>query len=262
MITNRLINSCKSLNGIVSKSLLNNTTKNVIFQQQQQQQQIRNMSSWKNFLNPFKYYKENADTQQKRRVKKELEDGVLWDVKEFMKNPTMKVFVGSPNLINESQAEVVSKIKTKDLDGNKLEFPNCLNKDNDPSLLIVSVKPFHADKFIKSWTEPFKKEFPQLDIHSIFLVSQLGYQILSPLLKSTRKGKNNDLTESWYNLPMAIKKSNTIFEDFGVTNPYSSYIFLVVDGKIRWKSSGLSTPNEVETLKKLTKSLLEDKNKK
>ncbi|KAN0053109.1 hypothetical protein ACTA71_012591 [Dictyostelium dimigraforme] len=254
MITNRLINSCKGLNGLVSKSLLNNTTKNVIVQQQ-----IRNMS-WKKFINPFQYYKENADTQQKRRVKKELEEGVLWDVKEFVKNPTMKVFVGSPNLISESQAEIVPQVKAKDLDGNKLVFPDCLNKDKkQPSLLIVSIKPYHADKFVNSWSEPFKKEFPQLDIHSVFLVSQLGYQILSPILKSNRKGKNNDLTESWSNIPVAIKKSNTIFEDFNITNPYSSYIYLVVDGKIRWKSSGLSTPNEVDTLKKLTKSLLDDK---
>ncbi|KAN0026007.1 hypothetical protein ACTFIV_006987 [Dictyostelium citrinum] len=258
MITNRLINSCRGLNGFASKSLLNNTTKNVI-----SQQQIRNMSSWKNFMNPFKYYKENADTQQKRRVKKELEEGVLWDVKEFMKNPTMKVFVGSPNLISESQAEVVPQVKTTDLSGNKLEFPNCLNNlDNKPSLLIVSVKPYHADKFINSWSEPFKKEFPQLDVHSVFLISQLGYQILSPLLKNSRKGKNNDVIESWSNIPIAIKKSNTIFEDFGITNPYSSYIYLVDGGKIRWKSSGLSNQNEVDTLKKLTKSLLEDKNKK
>ncbi|KAK5575384.1 hypothetical protein RB653_010644 [Dictyostelium firmibasis] len=254
MIANRLINSsCRGLNSIASKSLLNNTTRYVTVQQQ-----IRTMS-WKKFINPFQYYKDNADTQPKRRVQKELDQGVLWDVKEFMNNPTMKIFVGSPNLISESQADIVPKVKSKDLDGNQLIFPDCLNKDKKPSLLIVSVKPYHADKFINSWSEPFKKEFPQLNIHSLFLISQLGYQILSPLLKSTRKGKNNDVIESWSNQPIAIKKSNTIYEDFNVTNPFSSYIYLVVDGKIRWKSSGLSTPNEIETLTKLTKSLLEVK---
>ncbi|EGC37917.1 hypothetical protein DICPUDRAFT_149452 [Dictyostelium purpureum] len=251
MIKQRLIPNGRCLNTI-TKLFSNNITKNA--------HPIRNMSNFKKFLNPFKYYQENADNQAKRRVKKELESGMLWDLKEMMKNPSLKEIVGSPTLISESQAQTVPTVKSKDLKGNQLNFPDCLETDK-PTLLIVTLKPFFSDKYVKSWSDPFKEQFPNIKVYNLVLVNQFSYQLLSPIIKSTRAGKIDSVIESWSNQPFYnIKSSNNLYEDFSISNPYSAYVFLVNEGKIRWQASGLSTPGEVEYLNKLTRQLIEKKN--
>ncbi|KAF2077816.1 hypothetical protein CYY_000861 [Polysphondylium violaceum] len=215
--------------------------------------------SIKKFLNPFKYYQENADTAAKKRVQKELNSGIMWDVKEFTNNPNMKLFVGSPTAIALGKAKSIPSFKTSDLNGKTIEIPDDF-PSNKPTLLIVSLKPFHSDVFVESWSKPFKSKFPNLECHSTILVHQLGYQIFSPLLKMSRKNKIDTVTESWSNQMPHIKESNDLYETFSITNIFGSYIFLVLDGKIRWQSSGKSTPEEIETLCKVTQTLIDNPN--
>ncbi|KYR03067.1 hypothetical protein DLAC_00559 [Tieghemostelium lacteum] len=242
---------CNATIGTYSKSLLLNNSNRIIDQTR--------YISFKNLLNPFKYYQENADTSAKKRVQKELNQGVLWDVREFVNNPNMKLFVGSPKLTPLASSQDLPEIKTSDLYGNSITVPQQLSQTK-PSLLCVTLKPFHSNNLVASWSEPFKAQFPNIDIHHVVLVQQTGYRLLSPFLKRTRRDKNKNVIESWSNQPIDIRGGNDLLETLSITNPFGSYIYLIMDGKIRWKSSGKSTPEELEYLFKNTQSLIDNPN--
>eukprot|EP01132_Coremiostelium_polycephalum_P002319 gene2319-2859_t len=166
----------------------------------------------------------------------------------------MKIFVGSTKEIPLNQSIKCPEIKATDLKGNQLVFPNCLPKDQ-PSLLCVTLKPFQFDDFVNSWVKPFRKEFPAVPIHHVVLVHQVGYKLLGPLLKSKRVGKLPELTESWSNQAIKVTETNQVHESLSITNHFGVYVYLLKDGKIRWKSSGKASNEEIDSLLNVTSNL-------
>ncbi|GAM23963.1 hypothetical protein SAMD00019534_071380 [Acytostelium subglobosum LB1] len=213
------------------------------------------MSFW-SYLNPFKFYNNNADTPQKKLVQYELKEGVSWDYKEILKNPNMKLFYGTPRAIPLGQSIDCPAMEGTDLYGNKIKYPLIDMPPNTPMLMCVTLKPFFGQSFIDSWVEPFKQRYPSLSIHHVVLIQQTGYKILAPLFKKSRQSKSQGITESWCNQQMHIRDVNQIHQTLTISNPLGAYFYLIMDGKIRWKSSGKATPEEIDSLLKVTNTLM------
>eukprot|EP01133_Synstelium_polycarpum_P000378 gene378-444_t len=152
----------------------------------------------------------------------------------MLKNPNMKMFYGTPKPIPLGQSADCPKIEASDLDGNKISIPADLPSDR-PALLCVTLKPFFGQQFT-------------------------GYKLLAPILKRSRRNKSIGITESWSNQAIHLRDVNRIHQALTISNPLGAYFYLVIDGKIRWKSSGKATPEELDYLLKAAQTLRDTPN--
>ncbi|EFA83740.1 hypothetical protein PPL_02807 [Heterostelium album PN500] len=247
---NKIYNSSSSSSSI-SRCILNCSGSDQLLQQQCSK---RYMSFW-SYLNPFKYYKTTADTPQKKKIQYELKEGISWDYKEMLKNPNMKLFLGTQKAIPLGQSITCPPITSVDLYGNNVNIPKDFPAST-PVLLVVTLKPFLGQQFVDSWIAPFKEKYPDLPVHHVVLIQQTGYKLLAPLLKPSRRSTSAGITESWSNQAIYIKDVNQTLQELTITNPLGAYIYLVMDNKIRWKSSGRSTAEELDYLTKVTNTLM------
>ncbi|EGG15449.1 hypothetical protein DFA_10286 [Cavenderia fasciculata] len=225
----------------------------------------RNISFLK-FLNPFNYYNkdDNVNTSQKKRIQYELKEGISWDYKEILNNPNMKLFYGTPRAIPLVQSHDCPKFQAVDLYGKTVDYPEALPSDGKPMLMCVTLKPYFGQHFVDSWTEPWKNRYPHLPVHHVVLYYQNAYKFLGSFIKGSRRTKQQQsgVLEYWSHQPINfLKDVNNIHDTLTISNPLGAYTYLIVDGKIRWKASGKSTPEELDHLFKITQNLIDTKQK-
>eukprot|EP01104_Vermistella_antarctica_P009625 TRINITY_DN248_c0_g1_i1.p1 TRINITY_DN248_c0_g1~~TRINITY_DN248_c0_g1_i1.p1 ORF type:complete len:315 (-),score=42.35 TRINITY_DN248_c0_g1_i1:39-983(-) len=208
----------------------------------------------RSFFNIVDWYKKNASTPEQLELKRELDQGYWWELKQV---GTGKAFQGS--LLSKPRQLPTVSTRARTLSGDPVAVNDVLvNEARIPTLVVFSLRRVMCEDMIQTWKRPYQKEFQgKVNILEIVLVDELMYRALGPLWEyAARKTTPKD---EWSSVIYSYGDCDKIKDSLNLKNRFLCYpVLLDENGRALWHSSGLANSTDLRSLFACTYGLIGD----
>ncbi|CAM6091090.1 unnamed protein product [Calypogeia fissa] len=216
-------------------------------------------------LNIFSVFNKEAREKESARLKDELNRGYFDDFRELKKTGG-KVAIASQNLVPVLAAGKFPSLTAFTKTGNCVSLPITEN-DNPSARATVICTAFRASaqNMIESWTKPLSAGLESSTSIELVEVSLVDSWFLS--LPPVKRLMLRIMRAPELEGELPIKKrlvyafGDTYFfrKQLGIPNVLAGYLFLVdKKGRIRWRASGMASPEELSSMFFCIRRLLEE----
>ncbi|KAI9593140.1 ATPase assembly factor ATP10 [Syncephalis fuscata] len=192
--------------------------------------------------------------ERKSKLAKDMKKS-YWEDLHDLRVKGEKRWEAKPALNNARRAIYLPNISGTTLTGQRIHSLNLVK--GRVSLVSMCFAQF-GERHVNSYIDPFVKEFGTNHKQAQLIEFNIQENYLKiPLLWLSKPYIRRHLsTERHQNYIIHYGNIESIRERIGITNAYLGWVFLVdANQRIRWYAHGMATPQEIESLLRLTKEL-------